>query len=85
VASSSDGRAPSRCAEVGGLLPSWTKDAAKAKRPTNARSETVTQLPSFRGRSRSGAPSFRSRLSSSGVGRRGNRSSPSRSLALSGI
>ena len=32
-----------------GLLPSWTKDAAKAKRPTNARSETVTQLPSFQG------------------------------------
>ncbi len=32
-----------------GLLPSWTKDAAKAKRPINARAETATQLPSFRG------------------------------------
>ncbi len=32
-----------------GLLPSWSKDAAKAKRPINARSETVAQLPTFRG------------------------------------
>ena len=30
-----------------GLLPSWTKDAAKAKRPINARSETAAQLASF--------------------------------------
>ncbi len=32
-----------------GLLPSWTKDTAKAKRPINARSETAAQLPTFRG------------------------------------
>ncbi|MDQ2802251.1 MAG: SOS response-associated peptidase [Pseudomonadota bacterium] len=32
-----------------GLLPSWTKDPAHAKRPINARSETVAQLPTFRG------------------------------------
>ena len=32
-----------------GLLPGWTKDAATARRPGNARSETVAKLPSFRG------------------------------------
>lgn len=32
-----------------GLLPSWTKDAATARRPINARSETVATTPSFRG------------------------------------
>jgi len=32
-----------------GLLPDWTKDSAGAKRPINARAETVAQLPTFRG------------------------------------
>jgi putative SOS response-associated peptidase YedK len=32
-----------------GLLPSWTKDAAKAKRPINARAETVATSGLFRG------------------------------------
>ena len=31
-----------------GLLPNWTKDAKQAKRPINARSETVAKLPTFR-------------------------------------
>jgi putative SOS response-associated peptidase YedK len=31
-----------------GVLPSWTKDPAHAERPINGRSETMTQLPSFR-------------------------------------
>ena len=32
-----------------GLLPSWTKDPVHAKRPINARAETVSKLPTFRG------------------------------------
>lgn len=32
-----------------GLLPHWTKDAAKAKRPINARAETVASSGMFRG------------------------------------
>src|SRR4051812_21808819 len=32
-----------------GLLPIWTKDPAKAKRPINARAETVTTSGMFRG------------------------------------
>jgi putative SOS response-associated peptidase YedK len=32
-----------------GLLPSWTRDPKTARRPINARAETVATLPSFRG------------------------------------
>ncbi len=32
-----------------GLLPDWAKDPSQARRPINARSETVAEKPSFRG------------------------------------
>lgn len=32
-----------------GLVPSWTKDLAAARRPINARSDTVAEKPSYRG------------------------------------
>jgi putative SOS response-associated peptidase YedK len=31
-----------------GLIPAWTKDPSKARRPINAKAETVDKLPSFR-------------------------------------
>ena len=37
-----------------GLVPSWTKELAKAPRPINARAETAPGLPSFRGPFRHG-------------------------------
>lgn len=32
-----------------GLIPNWTKDSAKSIKPINARSETLSEKPSFRG------------------------------------
>ncbi|MCC6128956.1 MAG: SOS response-associated peptidase [Acidobacteria bacterium] len=37
-----------------GLVPSWTKDLTQAQRPINARSEGVSEKPSFRGPLRKG-------------------------------